>query len=122
MRTRSDNTHPGSSDAPGESIGELLSQLASESAGLVSDELALAKEEMREKVAVLSSGLLVVGIGAGIGVVALASVSAAAVIWLSERIGGWQAALIVGVSLAVVAALTGLAGIRQVRRMGLQPK
>ena len=62
-----------------ESFGELLGELANNSAALVRDEIALAKQEMREKVTVLSSGAITIVIGGLLGLVALLTLAAAAV-------------------------------------------
>jgi len=72
-------------------------------AALGRDELALAKQEMSEKVTSLRSGIVFVAVGAVIGLVAVLCLVAAAVIGLAEYVGTWQSALIIG-------GLLGLAG------------
>src|SRR5260370_162010 len=81
---------------PRESFGELLGQLANNSAALVRDEIELAKQEMSEKVGVLRSGLLVVAVGALTGLVAILTLTAAAVIGLATLVGPGYSALIIG--------------------------
>jgi uncharacterized membrane protein YqjE len=105
-----------------ESISELLSKLANNSAALIRDELALAKQEMREKLSALQSGLVVVAIAAVMGLVALITLCAAAVIALAAHVGAWQSALIIGAILALTAGVTALVGLRRLKRTSLKPE
>jgi len=107
---------------PRESFGELLGQLANDSAALVRDELALAKQEMREKLTAFRSGLIVMAVGAVIGFVAVLALCAAAIIALAEYVGAWQSALIIGGVLAVVACTVALTGLSQLKRTSLKPE
>src|SRR5258708_29773 len=84
----------------GESFGDLLSQLASNFAALVRDEVALAKREMGDKVLTLRSGLMTVAIGALTLTIALLTLTAAAVIGLAHYMDAGYAALVVGGALA----------------------
>ena len=63
MQTRREFDRRPEASLPRESFGELLGQLANNSAALVRDEIELAKQEMSEKVGVLRSGVLVVAVG-----------------------------------------------------------
>ena len=71
-------------DLPRESFGELLGQLANNSAALVRDEIELARQEITEKVIVLRSGITIAAIGLVIGLVAVLTLTAAAVIGLAH--------------------------------------
>jgi hypothetical protein len=88
------------------SVVALLSDLASETATLVRQEIALFKAEFREKVARLGQG---VGALAAGGLVAFSGwlvLLAAAVLGLSNVVAPWLAAVIVGfVALALGAGL-----------------
>src|SRR4051812_31802958 len=88
-----------------ESLGELLSALASQSAGLVRDEVALAKQELREKLSQFQAAVVILAAGALVGLLALMALSAAAILALATIVGAWQAALIVGGVLAVTAGM-----------------
>ena len=103
-----------------ESISELLSELASKSAALVRDELTLAKQEISEKLSAFRVGLVVVAIGAVIGLIALITLCAAVVIALAAYVGAWQAALIIGAVLALTAGVTASVGLQRLKRTSLK--
>ena len=103
-----------------ESISELLSKLTDNSAALIRDELTLAKQEIREKLSALQSGLIVIAIAAVLGLVALITLCAAAVTALASYVGAWQAALIIGVVLALTTGISALVGIQQLKRTSLK--
>jgi len=105
-----------------ESLGELLSALASQSAGLVRDEVALAKQEIREKLGELQVAVLMLAAGALIGLLALMALSTAAILVLAPLVGAWQAALIVGGVLAVAAGIIAVLGIEKLKRTSLKPE
>ena len=107
---------------PRESFGELLGELANNSAALVRDEIELAKQEMREKVTVLSSGAITIVIGGLLGLVALLTLAAAAVAGLAHVMDTALAALLVGVVLAAVGGGIAFAGIGRLKRTSLKPR
>ena len=109
-------------DIPRESFGELLSGLASTSAALIRDQIELAKEEMRENLARLRSGLVALVFSAVIGLLALATLCAAAVIGVGIFIGIGMAALAVGLGLAAVGGIIASVGISRLKRARLKPK
>jgi hypothetical protein len=116
------NQHEGETNASRESFGELLSQLANTSAALIRDQIELAKEEMRENLARIRSGLVTVAVSAVIGLLALFTLCAAAVIGLGILIGAGMAALVIGLGLAAVGAVIAASGIRRLKRARLKPK
>ena len=90
------------------SLGELVSQLSTQTSRLVRDELRLAQKEFQEsaKHAGIGAGLLsVAGLFAFLG---LATVIAAAVAALSLVLPVWAAALIVALALFVMAGIAAL--------------
>jgi hypothetical protein len=103
-------------------ISELLGELAQSSAALIRDELTLAKQEVREKLSAFRVGLVVVAIGAVIGLVALITLCAAVVIALAAYVGAWQAALIVGTILALTSGVTASVGLRRLKQTSLKPE
>jgi uncharacterized membrane protein YqjE len=107
---------------PRESFGELLSQLASTSAALIRDQIELAKEEMRENLARLRSGLVTLAVSMVLGLLALFTLCAAAVIGLGILIGIGMSALIIGLGLALIGGIVGSSGIRRLKRARLKPK
>lgn len=121
MQTRREFDRRPEATLPRESFGELLGQLANNSAALVRDEIELARQEMSEKVSVLRSGVLIVAVGSLIGLVAILTLTAAAVIGLAYYVGPGYAALIIGGTLALTGGITALAGLGQIKRTSLKP-
>jgi Putative Actinobacterial Holin-X, holin superfamily III len=105
-----------------ESFGELLGELANNSAALVRDEIELAKQEMREKVSVLRSGAVTIAVGGLLAFVALLTLVAAAVAGLAHVMDTALAALIVGVALAAVGGSIAFIGIGRLKRTSLKPQ
>jgi hypothetical protein len=101
-------------------ISELLGELAKSSAALIRDEITLAKQEVREKLSAFQVGLIIIAIGAVIGLVALITLCAAVVIALAAYIGAWQAALIVGIILALTAGVTASVGLQRLKQASLK--
>jgi hypothetical protein len=105
-----------------ESIGELLGQLANNSAALVRDEIALARQEMGEKVKTFRSGAVMVAVGAMVGLVAILALTAAAVIGLAHLMDAGYAALIVGGVLAIVGGIVVSTGLNRLKQTSLKPE
>lgn len=105
-----------------ESFGELLGELLNQSAGLVRDEVALAKQELSEKLHVFQSVFLVLAVGMLLGIVAALALCAAAIIALVPYLGAWQAALMVGGVLAVVAGVITFIGLKRLKHLSLKPE
>jgi uncharacterized membrane protein YqjE len=105
-----------------DSLGILLSQLATQSAALVRDEVALARQELREKVFSLRSVLLITGIGILLGFFALQTLYVAALIALAFQVGWWQAALLIAIGTGLLASLLIFLGIKRFNRMTIKPE
>jgi hypothetical protein len=105
-----------------ESFTQLLSELATNSAALVRDELALAKREVSEKLSSLSKSVVLIAAGALVGLIALMALCAAAIISLVPYLGAWQSALAVGLALAVVGGLLAYPGVRGLKTINLKPE
>ena len=86
-----------------ESFGELLGDLAGQSAGLVRDEIKLARQEVKEKLQSYKGALVLMLAGAIIGLFAAVALGAAFVIWLGEQIGMAAAAALTGLGLVLMA-------------------
>jgi uncharacterized membrane protein YqjE len=105
-----------------ESFGDLLSRLATSSAGLVSDEIALVKQELREKAKSLRSGIATIAVAAFLGTIALFTLDAALVIGIGKWIGyGWSA-LVVGVAIIIVSGIIAAIGLQRVKKTKLKPE
>ena len=99
------------------SIGELMTQLSSQTSRLVRDEMRLAQKEFQEsaKLAGIGAGLFS---GAGLfAVLGLASLIAAAIAALSLVLPVWAAALIVGAVLFVIAGIAALLSKREMQHV-----
>ncbi len=105
-----------------ESLTELIGDLASQSAGLVRDEVALAKQELSEKLVSLRSGAITLALGAGLAISAFLALCAAAIAGLAVYVKVWQAALIVGGVLALVAGILVSVGISRLTQTNLKPQ
>jgi uncharacterized membrane protein YqjE len=105
-----------------ESWGELIGGLAGQLAGLMRDEVALARRELEQKLKTVQSAAAVVAIGAIIALIATLSICAAVIIALAEYVGPWQSALIVGLILGMAAGATILIGISRFKRTSLRPE
>jgi hypothetical protein len=104
------------------SFGELLGQLANNSAALVRDEIALAKQEMSEKVSSFRSGVVTTAIGGLIALFGVLALIAAAIIGLAHYMDAGLAALIVGGVLALIGGIIAFSGIGRLKRTSLKPE
>ncbi|HXG92403.1 MAG TPA: phage holin family protein [Blastocatellia bacterium] len=122
MQTRKAVNRQVHTDMPRESFGELLSQLANNSAALVRDEIDLAKQEMGEKIARLRSAVVVIAIGGVIALVGMLGLVAAAIIGLGYVVGPGWSALIIGGALALIGGLIAMTGVGRMKRTSLKPE
>jgi hypothetical protein len=99
-----------------ESFSELLGQLAANSAAVVHDEIELAIQGIREKARAVSGGILTAAIGAVVGFAAFLCLCAALIIGLTSYLGLFNAALVVGVSLALIGVVVVFIGYRQLKK------
>lgn len=106
---------------PRESFGELISELASQSADLVRDEVALARQEVGEKVTLYRSTLTMLVIGGAVALVATLGWCAALIIFLAQWIEPWLSALLVSTVLAAVAGGIIVAALSRLKRLSLKP-
>jgi uncharacterized membrane protein YqjE len=105
-----------------ESWGELIGELAGQLVGLARDEVALARNELEQKLKTVQSAAAVVAIGAITALIATLSICAAVIIALAEYVGPWQSALIVGLVLGIAAGVTVLIGVSRFKRTSLKPE
>ncbi|WP_197503471.1 phage holin family protein [Mycobacterium sp. E740] len=102
---------------PDASIGELMSQLSTQTSRLIRDEMRLAQKEFQEsaKHAGIGAGLFsIAGLFAFFGA---ATLIAAAVAALALVLDVWAAALIVAAVLFVIAGVTALMGRKQAQEV-----
>jgi uncharacterized membrane protein YqjE len=87
------------------SIGELFSELASETALLVRQEVALAKVELTQKANRVGRNVGYLVLGGAVAYAALLALLAAIIIVLANVIPWWAAALLVAVLVGIIAAV-----------------
>jgi uncharacterized membrane protein YqjE len=108
-------TQGGSQDLREKSIGELVSQLSSETSTLIKQEMALARAELTEQGKRAGTGAGMLG-GAGVaGLLTLGSLTAMVIALLDTAMETWLAALIVTVVWAAVAGVLALQGRNKIK-------
>jgi uncharacterized membrane protein YqjE len=85
---------------------------------LAKQELQLAKAEMTEKGRKAGAGIGMMGVAAGMGLLAAGALTAFLILVLDEAIATWLAALVVGLVYAVVAGALFLMGKERVQEAG----
>ena len=105
-----------------ESLTELLGNLANQSASLVRDEVALAKQELSEKMLSFRSSVTLLSAGIVVGLLAAMALCAATIAALSLYLQVWVSALLVGGALALVAGIVIASGISQLKNVNLKPE
>lgn len=109
-------------DVSQQSLGELVSNLSETTTRLMRQEVALAKAETRQELAVAGRGVgMLAGAGA-LGLVALIMLSMALVDWLSNAIDPGWAYLLVFALWVVVAAILASAGRRALKQVNPVPE
>lgn len=99
-------------------IGELLKQLANETATLVRQELDLAKTEMREKAGKAGPGFGMWGAAGATALLSAGALTAFLILALDGVMPNWLAALIVGLVYAAVAGVLYVTGKHRVEEAG----
>lgn len=99
------------------SVGELMSQLSTQTSRLVRDEMRLAQKEFQQSVRHAGIGAGLFSAAGVLGLFALATFIAAAVAGLSLVLDVWAAALIVGAVLLVAAGVAALVGRKQTQEV-----
>ncbi len=102
-------------------LGELFSDLVTETTTLVRNEVALAKVEITQKVTKAGTNIGSLVIGGAIGYAALLAFCAAAILLLDMVMPAWLAAVIVGAIVACVAWLMISKAITALRNMDMKP-
>jgi fatty acid desaturase len=93
------------------SFGELIGRLATESSQLVRDEIALAKQELSEKVTRSADSGKFIAAGAVLGLLAVFSFCAFLILALAIWLPAWLSALLVTAAFGAAAFFTINAGI-----------
>ena len=103
------------------SLGDLFSELATETSNLVKQEVSLAQAELTQKAVKVGKNVGFLVVGGAIGYAALLAFIAALIIGLSYLVPAWAAALIVGVVVAIAAAVLIMSALNALKNTGLTP-
>ncbi len=103
-------------------LGELVSDLVTETTTLVRNEVALAKVEITQKATKVGTNIGSLVIGGAIAYAALLAICAAVILLLNRVMPDWLAALIVGVVVGAIAWLMIGKAITALRTMELKPQ
>lgn len=100
-------------------LGELFSELATETGTLVRKEVELAKVEMTDKARVAGRDAAIVAAGGSIAVLGVMALMAALILAIGTLIPLWASALIVGAMVSITGGVLVVMGIRAFK--GLDP-
>ena len=104
------------------SLGDLFSELASETGTLVRQEVALAQVEMTKKATAVGKNVGYLVVGGAVAYAAALALIAALIIGLSYFIPAWAAALIVGVVVGIVAYIMISSALAALKQTDLAPR
>jgi len=117
------NGRPYGSEGDEPSLGELLKRLSNDTGDLISQEITLAKAELRESANTAVKGASKLAIAGVLGLVGTIALTAFAVLGLADLIGGeyWVWALVVGAIELIVAAVIARGALKGMKQEGLKP-
>jgi ABC-type proline/glycine betaine transport system permease subunit len=107
---------------PARTVTDVLQDIMGNVQEIIRAEFRLAKAETKEKVRTASGPATMLGVGALIGIYGLGFVLLAAMYALSKVVVAWVAALIVGVALAITAAILVSTGKKALKRISPVPE
>jgi uncharacterized membrane protein YqjE len=108
--------------APGErSLADVLQDIIRDVQEIVRSEVRLAKTELREEAAKAKTAASLLGATAAFGLFAVFFLLLTIVYALTLVVPSWAAALIVGVGLAVIATVMGIAGLKRFTQIQATP-
>lgn len=109
-------------DKQDRSLGELFSELASESSQLVRQEIALAKVELTQKATRVGRDVGYLVLGGAVAYAALLALLAALILLLAYVIPAWLAALVVAVLVGIVGAVLVSKALADLKRTDVAPR
>lgn len=104
------------------SLGELFSELASETGTLVRQEVALAQVELTKKATDVGKNVGYLVVGGAVGYAAALALIAASIIGLANFIPAWAAALVVGAIVGGVAYMMISSALAELKKTDLAPR
>ena len=103
------------------SIGDLFSELASETSTLIRQEMALAQTEMTQKATKAGTNVGDLAVGGAVGYAGLLAIVAGVIMGLSYLIPAWIAALLVGAVIAIASYVLISSGLTALKNMDVKP-
>ncbi len=103
-----------------ESLTDLLTHLAANSAAVVHDEIELRIQRVKEKIRAVRSAVVTMAIGGVIGFAAFLALCAALIIGLSYYMNPFAAALVAGIGLALIGIVIAFMGYRILKKSVLK--
>ena len=104
------------------SLGELFSDLSQQTAGLIKQEMRLAKAELGEKLADVGKHAMMIGASMAFALAAVIAVAAAIALLLVDiGVEPWGAAIITALALGLAAYMLAHAGFSALRRKSIAP-
>jgi hypothetical protein len=104
------------------SLGDLFSELASETGTLVRQEVALAQAELTKKATSVGKNVGYLVVGGAVAYAAALALIAALIIGLSYFIPAWASALIVGVIVGIAAFIMISSALAALKKTDLAPR
>ena len=104
------------------SLGDLFSELASETGTLVRQEVALAQAELTQKATKVGKNVGYLAVGGAVAYLAVQALLTALIIGLGTIIGYGFSALIVGIVVAIVAAILIIPALNTLKNTSLTPQ
>lgn len=104
------------------SLGDLFSELATETSMLVRQEVALAQAEVTQKAARAGKNVGYLAVGGAVGYAALLAVIAAVIIGLSNFMPLWLSALIVGAAVGIISYFMVSSAMAALKNTDLKPQ
>ena len=104
------------------SLGDLFSELASETGTLVRQEVALAQVELTKKATSIGKNVGYLVVGGAVAYAAALALMAALIIGLSYFIPAWASALIVGVAVGIAAYVMISSALAALKKTDLAPR
>jgi uncharacterized membrane protein YqjE len=109
-------------DKQDRSIGELFSELASETGLLIRQEIALAKVELTQKASRVGRDLGFLVLGGAVAYAALLALLAAVIILLAQVMPWWAAALVMAALVGIIAVILVSKALASLKRTDIAPK
>jgi len=103
------------------SIGELFSELATETSTLIRQEISLAQTEMTQKATTAGKNVGYLAAGGAVGYAGLLAIVAGIIIGLSYFIPAWIAALGVGIVIAIASYVMVSSALSELKKMDVKP-